>query len=1051
MSSLKRSKPSTDRTPSPPVKRQKGSASSGGTVFYAQLLQFLEHLRFADDQRYFWLPVNKKLVPYYYKVINKPMDFSTIEKNIGSKTYKTLLDFSSDMELVFSNAREFNEPASDIAIAAVRIQKVFHALLKDMQLNKQAEDVSILYDEEQQQPPVPASSETPGANVVGKEKKKEVVAQSVSPISTPSSAPSKKDKTAEATSGSFKKIKVEEKDEDPSARKKDKGKDKKDDRPQIAAELSRILEFLRNDDDAAVFYPPVTEDVAPNYFSVVKQPICIQDMEKKVLNDSYVPAEGPMEHLTVLETAKYGLLKDIALMFQNARMYNEPKSWIVELACGLERKLLKFLGEKDSFVGSLWKKHVSKPADVPPQQPLATSVTISGTAVGSQAAADVKTPAPGGKDIAAVVKDEPKPRGPTVRSLLMDTWNFLSHWDDRDRIFAAPVSTDMAPDYYSVIKHPMDLATLRSLITRGTYTNQPSGFLRDVELIFTNCIQYNDPRTLYCRKAKEGLDMWLYQLKPKLEADLAQTLKDKADRKKFKEDKKELEDGVADDSLRKEDKTASIASKERDREREKQKDREKKEKREREKQERLEAARHDKEDGETEGDSSFVDVDDEETSRDASLEEFGMLPINKPPLMHMLTADVSDEPPLHPKIYRKRGRKTKEEKAIEEGAPENAFFIPLAKFQLFQKRKERLYKRPMRLVDVLQAVMDKWMAEDVHNLFKDPIDEETCPDYFHVVEREVCLLEMQEWLSNGKYDRDFEAFVVDFGDMCKNAMAYNKEGTLFHGEARRLLESSRPLFDAIRQRLVRILPPARPIGEKNRQWAFMNPIAGAVTSIYDSGVGAPRTEDALPPPELRISRINSRVDKYAEAEELIKRFGLKQSEQEISKVAHAVPTMHSHDVMIATLANSKFLSVVDHLSLLKAASTLLASLQRMETLGMPDASLLKDLWASSSVVPLLPRSNLSNASFAMIEYIVLRRILTELVSRERPRDVVPRVPVDVETAKYGGFAHGTKPLLPETAIVFDKVIAPQRPVNTTSSFRNPLNGDDSDADMLEIE
>ncbi|XP_062109057.1 transcription factor GTE8-like isoform X2 [Humulus lupulus] len=48
------------------------------------------------------------------------------------------------------------------------------------------------------------------------------------------------------------------------------------------------------------------------------------------------------------------------------------------------------------------------------------------------------------------------------------------------------------PDYSTVIKHPMDLGTVKSKIASGSYSN-PMEFYADVRLTFTNAMTYNPP------------------------------------------------------------------------------------------------------------------------------------------------------------------------------------------------------------------------------------------------------------------------------------------------------------------------------------------------------------------------------------------------------------------------------------------------------------------------------------------------------------------------------------------------------------------------------
>ncbi|XP_029684837.1 bromodomain-containing protein 3b isoform X3 [Takifugu rubripes] len=47
-------------------------------------------------------------------------------------------------------------------------------------------------------------------------------------------------------------------------------------------------------------------------------------------------------------------------------------------------------------------------------------------------------------------------------------------------------------DYHDIIKHPMDLSTIRKKMDKGEY-NEPQSFATDVRLMFSNCYKYNPP------------------------------------------------------------------------------------------------------------------------------------------------------------------------------------------------------------------------------------------------------------------------------------------------------------------------------------------------------------------------------------------------------------------------------------------------------------------------------------------------------------------------------------------------------------------------------
>lgn len=57
--------------------------------------------------------------------------------------------------------------------------------------------------------------------------------------------------------------------------------------------------------------------------------------------------------------------------------------------------------------------------------------------------------------------------------------------------FKQPVDlvVDNVPNYFDVVKHPMDLSTIRAKMANGAYTTA-SEFEADVRLIFQNCYEY---------------------------------------------------------------------------------------------------------------------------------------------------------------------------------------------------------------------------------------------------------------------------------------------------------------------------------------------------------------------------------------------------------------------------------------------------------------------------------------------------------------------------------------------------------------------------------
>merc|ERR1711939_335647 len=88
--------------------------------------------------------------------------------------------------------------------------------------------------------------------------------------------------------------------------------------------------------------------------------------------------------------------------------------------------------------------------------------------------------------------------------LLNDMQNHTSAWP-----FAQPVNKDEVPDYYEVIKEPMDLSTMEERLQNDLYP-RPEDFIKDAKLIFDNCRRYNNETTPYAKSANK-LEKFMWQ------------------------------------------------------------------------------------------------------------------------------------------------------------------------------------------------------------------------------------------------------------------------------------------------------------------------------------------------------------------------------------------------------------------------------------------------------------------------------------------------------------------------------------------------------------
>lgn len=73
----------------------------------------------------------------------------------------------------------------------------------------------------------------------------------------------------------------------------------------------------------------------------------------------------------------------------------------------------------------------------------------------------------------------------TIYKLLDEISKHKDSWP-----FVRPVSRSEVPDYYKVIKNPMDLAKIKSKLNMGKYSSNYE-VMNDIQLIFENCDLYN--------------------------------------------------------------------------------------------------------------------------------------------------------------------------------------------------------------------------------------------------------------------------------------------------------------------------------------------------------------------------------------------------------------------------------------------------------------------------------------------------------------------------------------------------------------------------------
>ena len=109
------------------------------------------------------------------------------------------------------------------------------------------------------------------------------------------------------------------------------------------------------------------------------------------------------------------------------------------------------------------------------------------------------------KELSEYINDPDKLDSITTPELNTSAGVIYDHWEKAGKrivnhlwrqygaaIFFAPVDPIAydIPDYYDIIKTPMDLGTIKQKLTNNEYL-RCQDFISDVELVFSNCISYN--------------------------------------------------------------------------------------------------------------------------------------------------------------------------------------------------------------------------------------------------------------------------------------------------------------------------------------------------------------------------------------------------------------------------------------------------------------------------------------------------------------------------------------------------------------------------------
>lgn len=98
-------------------------------------------------------------------------------------------------------------------------------------------------------------------------------------------------------------------------------------------------------------------------------------------------------------------------------------------------------------------------------------------------------------------KEKAKRRMEKMLLMLLDEVSNHTHGN----LFHNPINVKDAPDYYTLIRHPLDIKTIKTRVKEGQITSL-SQMRRALTLMFANALIYNRPGTEVHRMASEMRD-----------------------------------------------------------------------------------------------------------------------------------------------------------------------------------------------------------------------------------------------------------------------------------------------------------------------------------------------------------------------------------------------------------------------------------------------------------------------------------------------------------------------------------------------------------------
>ncbi|OCH96602.1 Bromodomain-containing protein [Obba rivulosa] len=265
-------------------------------------------------------------IPHYPSIIKNPMDFSTVERKLQASSpvkpdsnptnprYFTADDFIADVRLIFANCVTFNGPDHAVSLMGKRVEAVFDKQIKQM---PPPEEPKPVVKKVPTPPPPPPPAPIPAKKPVARRQSTSV------PVIR---------RTDEQSGRPKREIHPPPPKDLPYLDVPKKARRVKAAKNDINAEQLRYCEKVLKDlhrkqhyNIAHPFYEPVdwVKLDIPSYPKVIKRPMDLSTMKKKLTNGEYSTAQA--------------FYDDFKLMVRNCMTFNPAKNPVHEAGVALDR------------------------------------------------------------------------------------------------------------------------------------------------------------------------------------------------------------------------------------------------------------------------------------------------------------------------------------------------------------------------------------------------------------------------------------------------------------------------------------------------------------------------------------------------------------------------------------------------------------------------------------------------------------------------------------------------------------------------------------------